>query len=457
MLTLPRPGVYAIRSEHAQRLAQTTVDTWLNAQEARTTPACLWLTSRSEADIHRALKLHLRLGGPHIKGLDVVSTRPLSTQGKNPSGIRQLCRALNSLIVLQPALVVIEHAELWFDHGHEPLEHRSTHAQMALLQRWAHYANAHIILPITNPLPAWCVFANGLADADPSGRITFSAWWPTPTGLTTALWNTPSPTPTPRIELHSTHFATRRDLAAHIHRLRYGSQHPVEIHLHVPHTLHQQDCAILLRLGADTLQFEHAAPSTHATHSGIEPLEHFAKDLHELFMPGQLNVLSASDFAAQSMMMRHFSAHWGLQCSLTRLPLLPHVTALAALRLINFDRASCMFTATHDSVYALKLWQHAPTENHIRQELAHSFHDQLQSLFSGDYHSTDPQEQHTLLHTLDQTPNPISMAQLHEEPRFEDPAQLTDVWPEYAPNTPTQRPWLARLNTLLQTKENNHA
>jgi hypothetical protein len=171
MIDLPKPGAYVVRAPHANHFSQGLVQHWLDSQEETPFRSCLWLTASPKNEVRSLLEPYLlkRAGAP--KGLDVVSVRNLWAKGHAKNGIRQLCRSLNTLCVLKPALVIIEHAELWFDDSDEPLNRQNPLAQMRLLHQWAHHAQAHVVTTVQGDLPEWSTFADGLADVSDLGEF----------------------------------------------------------------------------------------------------------------------------------------------------------------------------------------------------------------------------------------------------------------------------------------------
>lgn len=459
MLSFECPGVYVVRAHHADQFAQSTVEAWLTTNGLSPYKSCLWLTARPEHEIQSSLRFHLeQKHTPHLKGLDVVSIRPLLTHGGGPEGIRQLCRALNSLIVLKPALVVIEHADLWFDHGDEPLEHKHPFAEMSLFQRWAQHAKAHVVLPCPDNLAPWTVFASGLTDLNESGHMAFSPWWRKARGLVSQLWNN-APATQHGVLLHAKQFASPKQLAIRIHRLRNTYPSDFDIQVRTLGTLNEQDASLLLRLGADAVHLEDSR-QTQTKAMPQEPLsepalEHFAQDLHEALMPGQLTIHGNIQFASYCTMMRQLGQHWGMHSSLTRLCLLPHVSPMAAVRLINFGVSAGLFTLNNDSLYAFKWWAEPPSDAHILRWLELSFHDTLSSAFAGDIHILDLQGQDAMLNELHNNPTLLPLDTLRNQ-GFEAPAPLADLWTDLSTHTSAPRPWTERLNTWLPLEGIKH-
>lgn len=463
-MNLARPGVYAVRSNDAAAFATSTVEHWLNAEGESPLKSCLWLTAKPQAELRKFLEPHLLTRHQALKGLDVVSIRPLlETQGGS-GGVRELCRSLNSLLVLKPAQVVMEHAALWFDRGDEPLEKRNPRAKIELLHRWAQHANVRVILPIEDAFSQWCVFADGLAQADTAGEVQFSPWWPAAWGFKSSLWHSPEnlTNAAEHLVLNAAAFGDLCSLAKAIHRLRYSTAPDMAIHIETHNDLDEHVCSVLLRLGADTVVFDGGQVSRwlNIPQEKIRRLQadeltqnrelkNFASDLHELFMPGQLALLYSTEFAIQGLMMQDVCTRWGMHCSLTRLSLLGHMTAQTALRLANFGQAACMFTATREAVYLFKIWADPPSNADLRDWLDVCFHEKLPFIFSGDIHLLNVSEQKNLLMDLHSELEPIVFTDLRESSMTE-PAGLTDVWQGVAEQV-QDRPWSKRLQ-LLTTK-----
>jgi hypothetical protein len=461
MLSFECPGVYVVRAHSADQFAQSTVEAWLNTNGLSPYTSCLWLTARPQNDIQTSLRFYLdQKNAPHLKGLNVVSIRPLFTHGGGPEGIRQLCRALNSMIVLKPALVVIEHADLWFDQGNEPLEHSHPFADMALLQRWAKHANAHIVLPCSENLAPWSVFASGLTSLNESGHMEFSPWWRKARGFVSQLWNH-TPATQHGLLLHAKQFASPKHLAIRVHRLRNTHPSDYDIQVRTQGEIHEHDAPALLRLGADAVHLEdprqpHIQTQTpHRELTSEAPLEHFAQDLHEALMPGQLTLHGNVQFATYCTMMRQLGEHWGMHSSLTRLSLLPHISPIVAVRLINFGISAGLFTLHNDSLYAFKWWATPPSDEQVLKWLKSSFHDALSSAFAGDIHILNTEGQDTMLSTLYNNPTLLPLDTLRNQ-GFEAPAPLSDLWTELSTHTTAPRPWTKRLNTWLSQEGIEH-
>lgn len=463
MIDLPKPGAYVVRAPQASRFAQELVQHWLDSQEDTPFKACLWLTASPNNEVRALLEPYLLKRATAPKGLDVVSVRKLWAKGHAKNGIRQLCRSLNTLCVLQPALVVIEHAELWFDDSAEPVNQRNPRAHMRLLHQWARHANAHVVTAVQGDLPEWSAFADGVADVNTQGEFEFRPWWPTQWGLQTSLWNEGtqwSSSPSHRV-LDTTVWGNLKQLAQACHRLRFeeGSQHCIHVQGH--DDLSTQDASVLLRLGADTVWLQPGnmdswlglqASQLQAPLPGDSPAlagsENFARDLHEVFMPGLLTVVPNPTFAAQGLMMLQLAKRWSMYCSITRLSLMRHMTAQTALRLANWSKATCVFTATREAIYLLKVWNEEPDEAAYREWLESCFRDQLAVLFSGDIQFMGEDTQTELLLDLYEELEPLSVDDLMGND-LDEPAKLAELWDESPEALTADRPWIQRMQQLL--------
>lgn len=463
MIDLPKPGAYVVRAPHANRFSQSLVQHWLDSQEETPFKSCLWLTASPKNEVRSLLEPYLlkRAGAP--KGLDVVSVRNLWAKGHAKNGIRQLCRSLNTLCVLKPALVIIEHAELWFDDSKESLDRQNPLAQMRLLHQWAHHAQAHVVTTVQGDLPEWSTFADGLADVSDFGEFEFRPWWPSQWGLQTNLWNDTSELS--KLPMHhvldSTVFGNLKQLAQASHSLRFENDKQHGIHIRTHGEVSAQDASVLLRMGADTVWLHEQnmetwlgldtgqvnKPSTHdylpKTH-----LNTFSRDLHEVFMPGLLTVVANPTFAAQGLMMLQLSKQWSMHCTLTRLSLMRHMTAQTALRLANWSQATCVFTATREAIYLLKMWDSEPDEASYRQWLESCFRESLPVLFSGDIQFLGEETQSELLADLHEELEPLSVLDLMGSDQNES-SKLAELWDETPEALNQNRPWTQRLNALL--------
>lgn len=463
MIDLPKPGAYVVRAPKASEFSASVVQHWLHAQEETPFKACLWLTARPAADIRRLLEPHLLSRSTMLNGLDVISLRSLANRGQAFTGVRQLCRALNTVLVLKPALVIIEQAGLWFQNAGEALEHRNPMAQMHLLQQWARHAKAHVLTPVEDTLPDWCTFADGLADVDEQGQFEFRPWWPTQWGMQTSLWNDSdslSALPLHQV-LDSSQFASLKQLAQTCHHLRFDAGHAQGLHVQAHGEISIRDASVLLRMGADTVWLKKEKLDTWlgVSPAQIQPLtagdtplnpqdSGFSRDLHEVFMPGLLTVVANPVFASQGLMMLQLARRWNLHCILTRLSLLPHMTAQTALRLANWSHATCVFTATREAVYLMKIELSEPTEQAYRQWLESCFREKLSALFSGDIQFLGEHTQTQLLTELNEELEPLSAEQLLGDAPNEA-ARLAELWNEHSHSPDSARPWAQRLNRLL--------
>lgn len=463
MIDLPKPGTYVVRAPNAKAFAQDLVQHWLDSQEETPFKSCLWLTASPTREVRNMLEPYLLHRAKAPKGLEVISVRNLWAKGHAVNGIRQLCRSLDTLCVLQPALVLIEHAELWFNNNQEALDRRNPMANMRLMHQWALHAKAHVVTPVQGDLPEWSVFADGLADVDRRGEFDFRPWWPTQWGLQTSLWNDPGAmagVPTHQV-LDSQIFGSLKKLARACHDLRFGDNALHGIHVQAHGELSTQEASVLLRLGADSVWLKQTSIETwlglkpaqiHAALPSEEPAPlhgtNFARDLHEVFMPGQLTVLSNPTFAVQGLMMLQIVQRWEMHCTVTRLSLMRHMTAQTALRLANWAQATCLFTATREAIYVLKVWESEPDETHYRQWLESCFRESLPVLFSGDIQFLGHDKQAELLTDLHEEMEPLSVEDLMAN-ETGDSAKLVELWNDSPEQNHSDRPWIQRISALV--------
>ncbi|MCQ8895418.1 hypothetical protein NQT62_03065 [Limnobacter humi] len=463
MLQATLAGVYAIRSANAQGTAQAMVQSWLR-QDALWTDirGCLWMTASPQSHVRQFLQPYLQRRAAAPKGLDVVSVRHLWSRGGGEDGVQQLCRSLHGLVVLKPGLVILEHPSLWFDHGQAALSELNPLFQMRLMQRWARYANCRVLLCIEGEIPHWCAFADGLAELDERGEPEFLPWWPSASEtLKSALWNPSEPAEDlPSLQVRERDCGSLQQLGHTVHSARFNAHHALRIvvYLNNPETL--ADASVLLRLGADEVRLvQTVSPSEDAAATLVTPALVddaqgllFSRDLHEIFMPGQLSLLSNHAFARLGLMMLEVATHWGMQCTITRLSLQGHVTAQTAMKLVNFGDAACMFTATREAIYLMKLWSHKPTDGSLDEWLAQCFRERIPVIASGHVHVQDNDSQADLLMDLEGELEPIAPEVLMTDP-LHAPAQLAEVWfdPEAIGH---QRPWGQRLQGWSQKQVN---
>lgn len=464
MIDLPKPGVYVVRAPNAASLSHDLVQKWLDSQEETPFKSCLWLTAGKQGEVRAMLEPYLLKRGQAPKGLDVVSVRNLTAKkSTSNNGIRQLCRSLDTLCVLQPALVIVENAELWFDQGQESLDRLNPMAQMRLLHQWARHAHAHVVTPVQGDLPDWSVFADGLADVNNLGAFEFRPWWPTQWGVQTNLWSDQQSISRIRshVVLDSKLFDGLKGLAKACHAIRFSNNEPKGIHIQGHGELTAQDSSVLLRMGADSVWLEH---QNIATWLGIsaqqveepEPTDvlgtsdtgNFARDLHEVFMPGQLKVVANPIFSTHGLMLLQLAKRWSVYCSITRFSLMQHMTAKTALRLANWAQATCMFTATREAIYVMRLWEDKPMESTYREWLESCFRENLSVLFSGDIQFIGNETQVGLLNDLYGELEPLSVEDLLDEDVKESVA-LAELWDETQETLNVDNPWMKRMGQLM--------
>jgi hypothetical protein len=165
-------------------------------------------------------------------------------------------------------------------------------------------------------------------------------------------------------------------------------------------------------------------------------------------MPGLLTVVANPTFAAQGLMMLQLAKQWSMHCTLTRLSLMRHMTAQTALRLANWSQATCVFTATREAIYLLKVWVSEPDEASYRSWLESCFREKLPVLFSGDIQFLGEETQSELLADLHEELEPLSVQDLMGADQTE-PVKLAELWDEAPEALNQNRPWTQRLNALL--------
>lgn len=463
MIDLPKPGAYVLRAPHAGNFSHGLVQHWLDSQEETSFKACLWLTTSPQSEVRNMLEPYLSHRAKAPKGLDVVSVRDLWRQGKAQTGIRQLCRSLNTLCVLKPSIVIIEHAGLWFNQEGETLNNRNPMAHMRLLHQWALHAQASVVAVVQGDLPQWSVFADGLTDVNERGDFEFRPWWPTQWGMQTNLWTDPKQMEQLTVHnvLDSQRFGGLKQLAQACHRLRFSDNAASSVHVKAHGELSSVDASVLLRMGADSVMLNNEDPETwlglpkNRTHKpdlkALPDSEHasnFARDLHEVFMPGLLTLVPNPTFATHGLMMLELAQRWSMHSTITRFSLMRHMTAQTALRLANWSRATCVFTATREAIYVFKVWDEEPDEPSYRGWLGSCFRESLTTLFSGDIQFIGIDKQAELLADLNEELEPLSVEDLMAASP-DEPVKLAELWDENRDMTHANRPWLQRITQLL--------
>lgn len=459
------PGVYSVRAEDAAHFAKNTVLSWLDNQEHTPYKGLLWLTAAPQQEVMQCLQPYLSNRRSAPKGLDVLSVRSVLAKGQASNSIRALCRSFNTLTVLKPCLVVFEHAHLWFASGQESLEESNPSDQMRLLHQWAAYANARIILPLQGAHPDWSAFADGLSEVDSRGHAVFRPWWPTTWGQQSGLWHEGEQSRTASDQhwlIHSSSYPNKQALAQACHAMRFGGAFSPHIHIQAHGELTRFEASVLLRLGADSvlldegpthqwLNIDQRALTDPLYTTNVGDSMQFARDLHEVFMPGRLGLLGNKDFARLGLMMQRLARDWGCTCTLTRLSLMGHVNAKTAMQLAHTGQAGAMFTATREAICMLKLWPSEPHSEQYAAWLASCFNEPLGVLFSGDILLNDVQEISGLLNDIGEELEPLKLDELVDI-ALQQPSDLPSVWNAQADDEQSKRPWLGRLQQWAQGK-----
>ncbi len=465
MIHFAKPGTYVIKADSAKSFAQSLVAQWLDAQDQSKFKGCLWFTTRPQQEVRDFIEPHMDKPHSFLKGLDVVSTRSMLKQGSKKATVKHLCRSLESLTVLKPVLIVLEAPSLWLNNTEEALDQRNAHAHMRLLNRWANHANACVVTPVETEAPRWAVFADGYADVTIGGEFEYKPWWPTDWGVQTDLWNNIDALrtlPTHHL-IDATQCGGLKEVATICHHLRFGQQEQAGIHVLANETISTQDASVLLRLGADCVNL--GEQEDHLSNYGISPEQvrrfdpdnkpsvtgnfKFGQDLHEVFMPGMLTIVDNQVFAREGLMMLQLAEHWNMHLSLTRLSLLPHMSAQTALRLCNWTEGTCVFTATREAVYIMKLWIEQPEEQHYNEWLGNCFREETNVLFSGGIQFEGASQQSALFTDLYDELEPVQHHTLPEN-EIKAPDALTDVWVENPLIRDPARPWMQRIHALIK-------
>ena len=465
MIEFAKPGTYVLKADSASGLAQSLVAQWLEAQDNSKFKGCLWFTTRPQQEVREIIEPHLDKPYSFLKGLDVVSTRAMLKRAEDKITVKHLCRSLESLAVLKPVLIVLEEPELWLNNAQDTLDQRNALAQMRLLNRWANHANACVVTPVETQAPRWAVFADGYADMSLDGEFEYKPWWPTDWGVQTDLWNSVDDlcALNTHHSIDATQFNELKDVATICHQLRFGTQEQVGIHVLANDSMSTQDASVLLRLGADSVCLKAGAeqfPPYGIASAQLQPFSpdnqstsasdvKFGQDLHEVFMPGMLTILNNQVFSREGLMMLPLAEHWNMHLSLTRLSLLPHMSAQTALRLCNWTEGTCVFTATREAVYIMKLWVKKPDEQHYTEWLNSCFREDTKVLFSGQIQFVDASQKAALFIDLHDELEPVEQHDLPEN-EIKAPDALTDVWTENPLIRDPARPWMQRIHSLIK-------
>ncbi len=461
------PGVYVIQTRSVESLTKHWLRLWLNNKHNGQFKGCLWLTGQPAHEVQDFLAPFLKGPKRNTRGLDVISIRPTLKNGKADTDIRGLCRALDTHLLLTPNLVLIERPDLWIHCDRISLTESSPLRQMMLLQSWAAFHKASVILPLAGRLSSWAAFADGLANWDAQAGKTTRSWWTQPWGKMCNLWGDLSEDADPavsKIGIRLTKAEHLHFLARRVYQLRFQNTEPCDIHVVSNGLISEAENTMLLRMGANTIITDEVRwRQSHAelaeeriqwipdySHDDAEQSNsHFAQDLHEALTPGQLVLLSSRDFSVNCLQVIHQAARWGIFCTITRLSLLNHVTASQAARLLNPLETRASALATLDGVYLFRVWASPPDTTALNNWLSECFQDDRATLFGGLVHYDEKQAQIELLRALSKEREALSAIDLEPKDLGEQ-TSLIDVWRDDPARGRLKRPWMRRLEKLLQ-------
>ncbi|NJM31844.1 MAG: hypothetical protein HC848_01830 [Limnobacter sp.] len=471
-----QPGVYAVKTDSAHSFCQQIANAWLehnhDSSNWRTAPGFTWLTAQQSMPVlQEFLQPHVNAQGKLPRGFDLVAQQLHSvhtpTLQAAPLNVNHTIKALRSLCLLKPNLVLFEHLDHWLQTTATTVEKLHPLAQIRKLSDWAQANEVLVIAPTANDLPVWTSSCSGLASWHYRTPELEPIWWPHAWGMNTQLWNPPEQASEhTHLVLSESGFPSLAALADHVHTLRFGGagNHTTAQFLHVRTNTSRTTTRhgpLLLRLGADSVFHNPSAFEFHYQHVPPTRWQKFtpqaaptaagnalATTLHEHFLPGQLTVLNHQAFSEQGHSLLDLASEWGLSCSISRLSMLNHLSAYQVVRLLNQHALQASILATRTALYLLHLWSSTPTETDLDNWLRTGIYSPLETLFAGQVHYTSKQAQQVLLSELYQSEsdiNPTDILDMLEE----NTRRVSDLW-EWEQDAAHTRPWLARLPQLLK-------
>lgn len=442
-------GVYCIQSPNPARLALQWCSDWLTGGQLQGYQSVLWISQLDEHTLYSEFKPKLAVRQPHHRGFDLI-TLPSPPGPSFKGGVQRLCALLDSALVFSPALVIVDRLEDWFDplasqvgHPTDPLY------QSRYLRKWARLGNHTVMALLGDELPLWAGFCDGLAHWAALDRAESTVWWKEDLQFTSTLWHDQPAAEPPLVYRVEGEDALGRVARAVYHqRLIKGLSGPISVECTSRSAFSRGP--VLIRLGADdVVLLQDAQPNTHRPEAtaaqDLEEHRHdFAETLHDVFTPGQLGFATTVEFNLLARMLLSLSADWQIDCTLTRLTLLPHINARDSARCVQLDQVRGMVLVHNDALYYFKCWQGLPEESSLQAWVSQAFATELSAHVGGVVHFSESKAITSLLDTLGD-----QMAVFTQT----DWAAMDSAAPEQQANataTPTdERPWLARLPQLM--------
>lgn len=456
------PGVYTLRTSKATDLALNLSSFWLLGEQFQQFKSVLWISLEADQVLYPQVIPMLESTVVHPRGFNLISIKSSVENQKIRGGSDHFTDMLSSLLVFNPSLILVEGLDNWLGAASEPLLNRNPILQTRYLRKWCRQTHTSVVSITDRELPIWSGFCDGLAEVSVEGTLLSESWWNEGSAFVSTLWNPPEypHTPSNTLTLTNTDFDNVGDLAKAIYKHRFvdGDERFLRIHTHSPQVYSK--APVLIRMGADQVCMAQSSLPNSNTQpelktelkSDLSPeLEaSFTNTLHETFTPGQLTAVSTEQFAIHGLMLLDLSRTWGIHCSLSRMSLMPHVSAIQAGKLLDLGQLQSCVTITVEAFYFFRFWPAEPQEETMNQWLVNCFQGPIQSLFVGQVHYTDERQMLSVLRDISLQEQAVTLMDL--DLAWEAASDIANIWQE-GQISEGKRPWLPRLRKLLKLEE----
>lgn len=462
MQTFHEHGTYCLRTEHISGTICNLIERWARREVLPKMRRFTWITETSESTLEHRIWPLLSKRTRRLKGLDVVQI----LDADKPGTLHDLCRMIENLSPISPGIVFIEKLDPWLTKPSNQLIQTDTAQQIQALNQWCSKRQITLVALISNDLPVWSTFMHGLSDLSEDGQSLMTPWWATPWGYQGELWHFEPDTENKQILLDGQYYSTLGELGRDLFLLRLSTNEDTNIHVKLSKwEKNSTEAVALLRLGADSVIKDlaswkqmHPRSSEHLItfdRSGLpedaQLVQAFGVSLQEIITPGQLKFLPAKDFSGQNLMLSRMANKWSVFCSLSRLSLLNHISAIQAAKLTNVLSMQCSILATSEAFYVFRLWESPPSELTIDAYLEDCFSVSIPSLFAGTSHFIQEDTMRAVLRSL--AGYEASYVTDDMEDSFANQASSIDeVWNDVK-DSPEARPWIKRLASLAGISE----
>lgn len=452
------PGVYTIRTSKATDLALNLSSFWLLGEQFQQFKSVLWISLEADQVLYPQVIPLLESTVVHPRGFNLISIKGSVESQTIRGGSDHFTDMLSSLIVFNPCLILVEGLDHWLSASSEPLLSRNPILQTRYLRKWCRQTSTSVVSITDKDLPLWSGFCDGLAEVSVEGTLLSESWWNEGSAFVSTLWN-PAKYPHTHINtltLMSADFENVGELAKRVYKHRFvdGDERFLRVQTHS--TQVYSKAPVLIRMGADQVCMDHSSlppPTTQLDHVmglSAELEASFTNTLHETFTPGQLTAVSTEQFAIHGLMLLDLSRTWGIHCSLSRMSLMPHVSAIQAGKLLDLGQLQSCATITAEAFYFFRFWPAEPEEESMNQWLMNCFQAPIQSLFAGHVHYTDERQILSVLRDISLQVQAVTLLDL--DLNGEAGSDISNIWQE-GQLSEDKRPWLPRLRKLLKLEE----